>query len=216
MLTENRELELKETITNTFLKTVSAFANYGGGQIVFGVRDDGTIAPLKDTKQTCLDIENRINDSISPQPDYELKTTNEGKTITLTVLPGFHKPYMYKSKAYKRNDTATVEVDQLELTRLILEGKNISYESLPAENQQLTFHVLGAYLKERPGIGQINDDVLKTLELKTEANGFNKAAEILADQNDMPGISLVKFGEDGKHDSETVHSGTSLRAVGNR
>jgi len=196
MLTENRELELKETITNTFLKTVSAFANYGGGQIVFGVRDDGTIAPLKDTKQTCLDIENRINDSISPQPDYELKVTNEGKTITLTILPGFHKPYMYKSKAYKRNDTATVEVDQLELTRLILEGKNISYESLPAENQQLSFHVLGAYLKERPGIGQINDDVLKTLELKTEANGYNKAAEILADQNDMPGISLVKFGED--------------------
>ena len=33
---ENRPLEFKEVITNTFLKTVSAFANYDGGVIIFG------------------------------------------------------------------------------------------------------------------------------------------------------------------------------------
>ena len=37
---ETRILELKETITNTFLKTVSAFSNYDGGTILFGVDDD--------------------------------------------------------------------------------------------------------------------------------------------------------------------------------
>ena len=30
---ETRTLEFKETITNTFLKTVSAFSNYDGGTI---------------------------------------------------------------------------------------------------------------------------------------------------------------------------------------
>ena len=34
---ETRTLEFKETITNTFLKTVSAFSNYDGGTIFFGV-----------------------------------------------------------------------------------------------------------------------------------------------------------------------------------
>ena len=34
---ETRILEFKETITNTFLKTVSAFSNYNGGTILFGV-----------------------------------------------------------------------------------------------------------------------------------------------------------------------------------
>ena len=34
---ETRILEFKETITNTFLKTVSAFSNYDGGTILFGV-----------------------------------------------------------------------------------------------------------------------------------------------------------------------------------
>ena len=38
---ETRQLEFKSDISNTFLKTVSAFANYDGGQIIFGVGDTG-------------------------------------------------------------------------------------------------------------------------------------------------------------------------------
>ena len=38
---EARDLELKEMINNSFLKTVSAFANYGEGRILFGVDDNG-------------------------------------------------------------------------------------------------------------------------------------------------------------------------------
>lgn len=54
---ETRILEFKETVTNTFLKTVSAFSNYDGGEILFGVDDDGNIKGLSDVKQACLDIE---------------------------------------------------------------------------------------------------------------------------------------------------------------
>ena len=38
---EDRSLEFKERVSNTFLKTVSAYANYGDGRILFGVSDDG-------------------------------------------------------------------------------------------------------------------------------------------------------------------------------
>ena len=62
---ETRNLEFKETITNTFLKTVSAFSNYEGGTILFGVDDDGNIKGLSDLIKSCLDIENKINDTIS-------------------------------------------------------------------------------------------------------------------------------------------------------
>ena len=36
---ESNVLEYKEKITNTFLKTVSAFANFGTGEIKFGITD---------------------------------------------------------------------------------------------------------------------------------------------------------------------------------
>ena len=192
---ETRTLEFKETITNTFLKTVSAFSNYDGGTILFGVDDDGKIKGLPDVKQACLDIENKINDSISPQPDYTLEIQNHDQTIKLTVKSGLQKPYLYKAKAYKRNDTATIEVDTLELSRLVLDGKNIRFEELPCEDQELSFEVLRRKLKESVHIETFNRDTLKTLNLYDDRNGFNNAAGILADQNHFPGIDIVKFGE---------------------
>ena len=130
---ENQSLEFKERITNTFLKTVSAYANFGDGIIRFGITDDGKILGIEDTESACLDIENRINDSISPIPDYELSVDNETNVITLTVKEGSFKPYYYKAKAYKRNDTATIEVDRIELNHLILDGENRSYDELTAK-----------------------------------------------------------------------------------
>lgn len=192
---ETRGLEFKETITNTFLKTVSAFSNYGGGTILFGVDDDGTVKGLPDVKQACLDIENIINDSISPQPNYTLEIQNHDQTIKLTVKSGLQKPYLYKSKAYKRNDTATIEVDTLEFSRLILDGKNIRFEELPCKDQELSFKVLRRKLKESIQIETFNQDTLKTLNLYDNVNGFSNAAGLLADKNHFPGIDLVKFGE---------------------
>ncbi len=192
---ETRTLEFKETITNTFLKTVSAFSNYDGGTIIFGVDDNGNIKGLEDVKQACLDIENKINDSISPQPNYMLEIQNNDQTIKLTVKSGLQKPYLYKSKAYKRNDTATIEVDKPEFSRLILDGKNIRFEELPCKDQELSFDVLRRKLKESIQIEDFNRDTLKTLNLYDNVNGYNNAAGLLADKNHFPGIDIVRFGE---------------------
>ena len=192
---ETRTAEFKEKITNTFLKTVSAFSNYDGGEIFFGIDDNGNIKGLADVKQACLDIENKVNDSITPQPDYTLELQNNDRTIKLTVKSGVQKPYLYKSKAYKRNDTATIEVDALELSRLILEGKNIRFEELPCEDQELTFDILCQKLKKYIQIETFNQDTLKTLNLYNSDIGYNNAAGILADKNHFPGIDIVKFGE---------------------
>ena len=191
---ETRIIEFKETITNTFLKTVSAFSNYNGGEIYFGIDDNRNVKGIADVKQSCLDIENKINDSISPQPDYTLEIQNDS-TIKLAVKSGIHKPYLYKSKAYKRNDTATIEVDTLEFSRLILEGKNIRFEELPYNEQKLTFEVLHQKLKESIQIETFNKDTLKILNLYDNNNGYNNAAGLLADRNHFPGIDIVKFGQ---------------------
>ena len=53
---ETRILEFKETITNTFLKTVSAFSNYDGGTILFGVDDDGNVKMFDSLRDTQIDL----------------------------------------------------------------------------------------------------------------------------------------------------------------
>ncbi len=192
---ETKKLEFKETITNTFLKTVSAFSNYDGGEILFGVDDNGNIKGLSDIRQACLDIETKINDSISPQPNYTLEIQNNDSVIKLSVKAGSQKPYLYKSKAYKRNGTATIEVDTLEFSRLILEGKNIQFEELVCKEQNLNFEILQEKLKIAIQIESFSQDTLKTLNLYNSTSGYNNAASILADDNQFPGIDIVKFGE---------------------
>ena len=191
---ETRTMEFKETVTNTFLKTVSAFSNYNGGMILFGVDENGVAKGLPDEKQSCLDIENKINDSIYPQPDYTLEVQQD-KLNKLVVKSGDQKPYLYKSKAYKRNDTATIEVDTLELSRLILEGINIRFEELPCKDQELSFEILYHKLKECIQLETFDQDTLKTLNLYNNTNGYNNAACLLADENHFPGIDIMKFGE---------------------
>ncbi|MDY6295929.1 MAG: ATP-binding protein [Schwartzia succinivorans] len=192
---ETKYLEFKNEITNTFLKTVSAFANYNGGEIIFGINDEGKAIGMTNPVQACLDIENKINDSIRPQPVYELEVNDKDKTVHLKVYEGNSKPYMYKSKAYRRNDTATIEVDELEFSRLVLKGRNVNYEQLPANEQNLTFTVLGALVKNEIGIEVFSKDILKTLNLYSDKEGYNIAAELLADKNSFCGIDLARFGE---------------------
>ncbi|KRL62543.1 ATP-binding protein [Lactobacillus psittaci] len=192
---ESKNLEFKEQITNTFLKTVSAYANYGTGKIIFGRADNGEIVGIDDPVNACLNIENKINDSIKPNPNYDLSIDEKNKLVILTVNKGTDAPYFYKSKAYKRNDSATVEIDSVELSRLILVSKNISFDSLISAKQNLKFDTLQEALIRELDIKKITSDILVTLNLKKADSGYTNAGALLADQNDFRGIDLVRFGE---------------------
>ena len=192
---ESKELELKSTITNTFLKTVSAFSNYNSGKIIFGIDDNGKIIGLENIEELCLDLENKINDNISPKPDFRFIKDTKKNIITLIVEEGLNKPYLYKGKAYKRNDTSTVEVDKVELNRLTLLGLNQYYEELKARKQDLEFKVLKKELEEKLSLKNFSKDVLKTLNLYDDKNGYNNAAELLADKNTFSGVDIAKFGK---------------------
>lgn len=191
---ETRTLEYKSEVTNSFLKTVSAFSNFGTGKILFGVADDGAVIGIDNPDQKCLDIENRINDSISPKPDYSLSINRLNNVITLDITEGRYKPYLYKGKAYRRSDTASVEVDQIELKRLTLEGNNLYFESLVNEDEDMTFEELEKSLIEKLGITKVNDDTLRTLGLYTKEGQLNNAASLLSDKNNFSGIDVARFG----------------------
>ena len=190
---ESRFLEFKSEVSNSFLKTVSAFSNIGTGTIKFGFNDDGSICGISNIEKTCLDIENKINDSITPNPNYKFELDYNNKTIDLIVYEGLNKPYLYKSKAYKRNDTATIEMDHLELQRVILEGKNMYFEELPYDGK-LEFNYLRKVFKDNLNV-ELNDDIFKTLGLVDKNGNYNNAAAILADENNFSGIDIIKFGD---------------------
>lgn len=190
---EERFIEFKREISNSFLKTVSAYSNIGTGLIKFGLNDDGTICGLDgELNKICLDIENKINDSITPRPNYQFKCDYINKTIDLIVYEGIYKPYLYKAKAYRRNDSSTIEMDYLELQRLILEGKNMSFEELEVQND-LKFDSFNKKIQETMNI-TLTRDILKTFGLINDNEKYNNAALIISDNNTLAGIDIIKFG----------------------
>lgn len=192
---EEKFIELKENITTTFLKTVSAYANFGEGVVYFGVSDNGEPVGLSDPVDACLRIENMINDNINPHPDFTLEVNERLRTVKLTVEAGDNKPYLFKGKAYKRNDTSTIPVDRYELSRLAMIGLNVSYDSTLATRQELTFELLTKKMKSILHVETVNLDVFKTLGLYTEKQGYTVAAQLFSDENETRGIDIAKFGE---------------------
>ena len=196
--TENASLELKEKETKTFHKTISAFANYRDGRIVFGVRKDGIIIGIDNPEAFCLQVENSINDTIDPRPKFKLQTQKvEGKNIVeLFVYKGQHTPYTYNGAAYKRSDTSTVPVDSNELRLLSLEGVNFSYDQLPSTENDLSFTILRKFLKEKAGLKRITDDTWHTLGLMRK-NCYTRAGQLLSDENTIhqSATSIVRFGQ---------------------
>lgn len=207
---ESTSMEFKQSFTKSFLKTVSAYANYGTGEVLFGVSDEGEVVGLENPKEVRLSIENAINDALDPCPNYFLETKEEeGKAIVaLTVYEGPEKPYLCSGKAYRRSDTATVAVDRSELRRLSIEGSVVPFDEMISQSQDLTFDVLASWLKDRLRVESISEDTWKTLGLLRQ-NAFNNAAALLADFNSFPGIDVVRYA----YDDISIHERLTYEGV---
>lgn len=191
---ETATLEFKQQLSKSYLKTVSAYANYGTGKIIFGIADDGTPVGLADPQDTCLRIEHAINDSIDPAPRFELSIEGDTRTVTLTVHEGPDKPYLSSGRAYRRTDTSTVEVSRLEYGRLVLTGEHVSFDALVAKEQNLAFGHLEKELASKLGLKPLDQNSLISLELMAPSGEYCNAAALLADSNHFPGIDIARFG----------------------
>ncbi len=84
-------------------------------------------------------------------------------------------------------------VDQVELKRLTLEGDNLYFESLPNDDNDMTFSKLEEKLIDQLGITEVNDDTLRTLGFYTKDGRLNNAASLLSDKNSFPGIDIARL-----------------------
>ena len=164
------------------------------GEVVFGVTDDRQIRPVANPEQFCLNIENQINDTIQPVPEFSLEIQVNG-TVRLTVIKGRDTPYLYKGIAYRRQDSSSIPPGREQLRRLSLTGANVSFENLPASKQDLTFDTFDRWCNEKIGLDAASRDVLITFQMYSEEGGFTNAALLLSDQNLFNGLSMIQFGK---------------------
>lgn len=127
-------LEVKKP--KSWLKSVSAFANGVGGVLIFGIADDDSVVGIDDVKKAMEVISEQIKIKMDPTPEVLLKAhLVDGKEIvTLEVYRGEETPYYYVGEgnytAYVRIGNESVMATATDLKRLVLRGKNRTYDSL--------------------------------------------------------------------------------------
>lgn len=187
----DKKLALEEKKPKSWCKSVSAFANTFGGALIFGISNEGMVVGLEDPKGDAEKISEAIKTRLDPIPEFKLRfhKTEDGKILViLDVYKGDETPYYYSGdgvlEAYVRVGNESVKATATELKRLVLRGKNTSYDS-----QNSTYKV-GDYafskLKERykKWTGNSFDDKdLISFGLVNEQGDLTNAGALLADES---------------------------------
>jgi len=127
-------LEVKRP--KSWLKSVSAFANGVGGVLIFGIADNDSVVGIDDVKKAMEVISEQIKVKMDPAPEVLLKAhlIDSKEIITLEVYRGEETPYYYVGEgnytAYVRIGNESVIATATDLKRLVLRGKNKTYDSL--------------------------------------------------------------------------------------
>lgn len=132
----DKTLFLEERKPKSWCKSVSAFANTFGGSLIWGISNEdeivGLVNPSSDAEKISEIVKNRLN----PIPEFKLrfhKTEDEKVLIILDIFKGEETPYYYSAdgdlEAYVRVGNESVKATPTELKRLVLRGKNTSYDS---------------------------------------------------------------------------------------
>ena len=117
---ESETLEFKET-TGTRREaamTICAFLNQRGGQVLFGVTQNGEVVGQQVSERTIEELSAEIQRIDPPAfPTVErVPVDGGGEVIVVSTSQGVFKPYTYRGSAYRRvgNTTLATSADEVQ------------------------------------------------------------------------------------------------------
>ena len=181
-------LEVKKP--KSWCKSVSAFANTMGGSLIFGISDDGDISGIDHPDADAEKMSEIIKNRLDPIPEFKLRFHNEdGKIlIILDILKGEETPYYYSGdgvlEAYVRIGNESVKATSTELKRLVLRGRNTSYDSQISlyKVEDYAFSKLRERYKKWTG-SSFDDKDLVSFGLANEQGYLTQTGALIADQS---------------------------------
>lgn len=163
------------------------------GYIIFGIEDKSKkIIGISNIKKSYEEISNRIKTRIEPSitPIIDIMNIENKNIILVKVNPGNHTPYYYIHKgsriAYIRKGDQDVEANGLEVSELILRGRNIGWDEQIMEDDynNYSFNILKKLFKEERNYKITENDMISFGLIKN--NKMTNAAILFSDQNNNP------------------------------
>lgn len=115
-------------------RSLVAFANTDGGQLILGVAQDRTIMGVDDPDALMRDIDNAAYQNCEPPLTViqETITTEDGQTVVVVNIPkGDQRPYRASTGYYIRTTSGRRQASRQELLRLFQAAASLYYDETP-------------------------------------------------------------------------------------
>lgn len=103
---ESDTLELKKSVGEwkEIIKTVSAFSNTRGGEILIGINNSGEVNGVEIGKNTIEDLTNKIKENTDPKiyPDISVKKLNNKHVLSVKINESNDHLVLAFGRPYKR------------------------------------------------------------------------------------------------------------------
>ena len=159
--------------------------------MIFGITNEGMVVGLENPEGDAEKISETIKTRLDPIPEFKLRfhQTEDGKVLViLDVYKGDETPYYYSGdgvlEAYVRVGNESVKATATELKRLVLRGKNTSYDSQNStyKVEDYAFSKLKERYKKWTG-NSFDDKDLISFGLVNDQGDLTNAGALLADES---------------------------------
>lgn len=181
---------LEEFKPESWLKSVSAFANGVGGEIFSGINNDKEIVGVDKPQIVIKKISDLIDKYITPKILFKINPYEENNKafICLSISPGTSTPYYYHHEgtksAFIRQGSSSIECPNYILIELILKGTGKTYDSILTgyKKDDFSFSILENDFLEKTGTKFSKEDFI-SFNLANKEGYLTNCGVLLADTN---------------------------------
>lgn len=218
---ESEQLEFKQVVRKDSIgKSICAFLNHEGGQVVIGVSDDNKVVGIADAEKWEKELTDYLNTSIIPEAPVMVSVEQVGKkeVLLIKVWAGSKQPYIFDGSIYFRKGQSTVKATSQQISDLIhnRQEDELHWErqlALGVELEDLDIHEIQKTIDRSINESQLDESKRNPTDFLTHfglfQNGhFTHAAVVLFAKNPARFIPQtrvrVAFLEKGKTADEFV------------
>ena len=188
MPTESQNIEFKESWCDEYQKWICGFANAQGGALYIGLRDNGEVCGVQDTKKLMEDIPNKVRDMMGILVEVNLREKDEKQYLEI-VTDAYPYPISFRGKYYQRSGATNQELKGAALDRFMLRKQGKTWDGVPVpylkakDLDNATFDLFRKYAKRSGRMEEVdlmddNHGLLEKLRLY-EGNYLKRAAALL-------------------------------------
>jgi predicted HTH transcriptional regulator len=207
---ESNRIEYKREIDkgDKLEKAVVSFLNYnGGGEILIGIADAGSVVGVSDSDSDQRKIADRLGNNIRPKilGLFDVVADKiEGKNIIRIIISsGTQKPYYIRKRGmtedgcFIRVGASAQPMTEAMIERMLQGRQKNTLSTTAVSRQNLSFEQLHIYYNEH-GL-KLNDQFEDNLDLRMSDGAYNFLAYLLADNNGAS-IKVAKYAGTDKID----------------